>query len=239
MGLKMNKRMFFVIVIIMMILAVAGIMMMSSKILGNADSGKSRTVPEVLQRLPLSQIRQSDKVMIARLDNAIPIDGFSCASGWVHFTAEGRLQAFYLAETSDIQGNPIPKGTWIRLHPDQTLQFCCFPEDTTIQGYLCDGGRGGSEGVTTSFYPSGKLKSFYSPKDAVIHEIPCQAGLFQMISLYENGNLKQFTLSQNVVISGRNLFAGQTVIMDEGGQVQSVESPSILQRTRNWIVRIF
>lgn len=104
---------------------------------------------------------------------------------------------------------------------------------------MCDGGRGGSEGVTASFYPGGKIESFYTPKDAVIHGIPCQAGPFQIIYLYENGNLKQFTLSQDAVISGRNLSEGQTIVLNEHGEVQSVANLSIFERTGSWFARLF
>jgi hypothetical protein len=200
---------------------------------------KSHTIPKSIEHLPLSQIRRSGNVTIARLQNPAQIDGFSCAAGWIHFSESGRLQAFYLAETSTIQGSQIPKGTWIRLRADQTLQLCFFPEGTIIQGYVCDGGRGGSEGVATSFYPNGKLSSFYTPKDAVIHGIPCQAGPFQPIYLFENGNLKQFTLSSDAVIGGRNLSAGQTIVLNEHGEVQSATNLSIFESTRSWIVRLF
>jgi hypothetical protein len=235
----MKKSTILCMVIIAVLLVVVGIKIITPKISGSAGNGKSHVIPAALEQLPLSQIRPSTNITIAKLQKPLRIDGFSCAAGWIHFSTEGRLKAFVLAETSEIQGNRIPKGSWIRLHPDQTLQFCSFPEETTIQGYVCDGGWGGSEGVSTSFYPSGKLASFYMPKNAVIQGIPCQAGSFRPIFLYENGNLKQCTLSQDADIGGRNVTAGQTVVLDEGGQVKSVASLSILGRARNWMLRLF
>lgn len=237
--MQMKKLMLFSIPVIAVLLIVCCAWISWPKLFREASEHISSATQKSIENLPLSQVRQSGDVTIAQLQNPAQIDGFSCAAGWVQFSESGRLKAFYLAETSTIQGNQIPKGTWIRLRPDQTLQFCSFPEETIIQEYMCDGGRGGSEGVTTSFYPSGKLESFYTPKDAVIHGIPCQAGPFQIIYLYENGNLKQFTLSQDAVISRRNLSEGQTIVLNELGEVQSVANLSIFERTGSWFVRLF
>jgi hypothetical protein len=69
--------------------------------------------------------------------------------------------------------------------------------------------------------------------------MPCQAGPFQPIYLFENGNLKQFTLSQDAIISGRNLSEGQTIVLNEHGEVQSVTNLSIFERTGSWFTRLF
>ena len=125
------------------------------------------------------------------------------------------------------------------LNPDLTLRFCSFPENTNIQGYLCRGGSGGSEGVTTGFYPSGRLQSFFPPKDIEIQGIPCRATPFGPVSLYENGNLKQLTLARDTVIGGRSLDEGQTVVLSERGEVQSVSNPPMIERARSWFKKLF
>ena len=71
-----------------------------------------------------------------------------------------------------IQGTQIPKGTWVQLNQDLTIRFCSFPGDTNIQGHLCDGGAGGAKGVTTAFYPSGRLSAFFALNDVEIQGIP-------------------------------------------------------------------
>jgi hypothetical protein len=189
--------------------------------------------------LPLIQLREQGAVTIGRLESPMVIDGYPCDANWVHFAESGRLKAFYLSDACMIEGNRIPKGTWVQLNPDLTVRFCSFPEDTTIQGILCDGGVGGSEGVMTSFYPSGKLASFFLPKDSVIQGMPCKAGVLRSISLYENGNLKQFTLSGDAVLGGRTLSEGQTVVLGEGGDIQSIVNPSLFARARSWATRLF
>ncbi|MBN1566919.1 MAG: hypothetical protein JXA73_03675 [Acidobacteria bacterium] len=197
-------------------------------------------VPNLPAHLPpVAQLRKQGETVIVRIQGPAIIDGFPCSAGWVHFYESGRVKAFYLDETNTIQGNQIPKGTWIQLNPDQTLRTCFFPEDTNIQGYLCDGGAGGSEGVTTGFFPSGRLASFYPPEDVEIQGIPCKASLISGIYLYENGNLKEFTLSRDAVIAGRSLSGGQTVVLDERGEVQSVMSPSMYKRTVDWVIGLF
>jgi hypothetical protein len=198
-----------------------------------------RDKPKLPENLPLTKMRQQGTVTIAQLQSPVQIDGFPCAAGWVHFAESGQLQAFYLGETVTIGGNEIPKGTWIRLNPDLTLRFCSFPENTNIQGYLCRGGFGGSEGVTTGFYPSGQLQSFFPPKDIEIQGIPCQATLLGPVSLYENGNLKQLTLARDRVIEGRSLDQGQTVSLSERGEIQSVSKPPMIERARSWFNKLF
>jgi len=235
----MKKLALFGSLAIIALLVVCCLWIFKPKFSKDTDGHISPATQKSIEHLPLSQVRRSGNITIAQLQNPAQIDGFPCAAGWIHFSESGSLKAFYLAETSTIQGCQIPKGTWIRLYSDQTLQFCFFPEETIIQGYVCDGGRGGSEGVATLFYPSGKLGSFYTPKDVVIHGMPCQAGPFQPIQLYENGNLRQFTLSSNAVIGGRSLSEGQTIVLNEYGEVQWVYSLSIFERTGSWFTRLF
>ena len=198
-----------------------------------------RNKPKLPGNLPLTVVRQQGSVTITKLQSPAQIDGFPCAAGWVHFAESGQLQAFYLGETATVQGHEIPKGTWIRLNPDLTLRWCAFPENTNIQGYLCRGGSGGSEGVTTGFYPSGRLESFFPPKDIEIQGIPCRATPFGPVSLYENGNLKQFTLARDMMVGERALSGGQSVVLSESGEVRSVSNPSLIERTRNWFKKLF
>jgi hypothetical protein len=190
-------------------------------------------------QLPLSKTRSLNELLVARLQSPATIDGFPCAANWIHLGESGRLKAFYLGETCTIQSYEIPEGTWIQLNSDQTLRFCAFPEDVNIQGYLCDGGKGGSEGLTTGFYPGGRLSSFFSPKDIEIQGIPCKGSLYSPICFFENGNLREFTLSKDAVIGGRSLSGGQRVVFNEQGHVQSVSTHSVFERAGSWLVNVF
>jgi hypothetical protein len=167
------------------------------------------------------------------------IDGYPCDAGWVHFTDSEHLKAFSLSDSCMIQGNRIPKRTWIQLYPEQTPQSCSFPEDTVIQGYLCDGGFGGPEGVTTGFYPNGKLKAFFAPKDIVVQGFPCKASAFSPIYLHQNGKLKEATLSKDLVVGGVSLSSWQTVVLDDRGDILSVSRPARLFQARDWIAGLF
>lgn len=72
--------------------------------------------------------------------------------------------------------------------------LCVFPENTTVQGYKHRVG-GGAGDISISFYQNGKLHYFYSDEDVLIGEILCKRNIFNNISLYENGNLKECTLA--------------------------------------------
>jgi hypothetical protein len=187
----------------------------------------------------LTQLRQSGSVLIGRLESPMVLDGYPCDANWVHFAEAGKLKAFFLSDACMIQGNKIPKGTWIQLYPDQTVRFCSFPEDTVIQGHVCRGGSGGAKGVTTSFYPSGRLGGFYPPGDVEIQGIPIKVSPINGVDLHENGSLKDFTLSRDTVIGGRTLSAGQHVVLDEQGNVKSVVRPPFYERPLGWITRFF
>jgi hypothetical protein len=228
-----------ILILIAVLFVACGFWIFWPKLAPDKGGGVLITKPKSLAHLPLTQLRKQGAVMIGKLESPMIIDGYPCAANWVHLAESGRLQAFYLSDTCMIQGNQIPKGTWIRLNPDQTIRFCSFPGDTNIQGYICDGGIGGSEGVTTTFYPSGRLSGFYAPNDIEIQGIPCRAGLISGISLHENGYLKAFTLSRDAAIGGRALSAGQRVVLSEDGQIQSVSSPSMIERVGYWTKKLF
>jgi hypothetical protein len=202
---------------------------------GLATRGK----PKLPAHLPLTVVRRQGSVTIARLQSPAQIDGFPCAAGYVHFSETGHLQAASLGETCTVQDHEIPKGTWVRLNSDLTLKFCSFPQNTAIQGYLCRGGPGGSEGVSTGFYPSGRLQSFFPPEDIEIQGVPCRATPFGPVYLHENGELKELTLARDTMIGGRALDEGQSVVLNERGEVQSVSNPSLIERARSWFKKIF
>ena len=213
-------------------------MFRSGRILEEAEGARIEK-PESLAYLPMTELRKSGSALISRLESPMVIDGYPCDANWIQFTEIGRLRAFFLSDACLIQGNRIPKGTWVQLYPDLSIRFCSFPEDTIIQGYLCDGGSGGAKGVTASFYPSGRLKGFYPPRDVEIKGIPCRASPINGISVYENGNLEGFTLSRNTIIGGRALSSGQRVVLNEQGDIKSVTNPPIYERPLGWITRFF
>ena len=236
---KARRR--FACLIIVAVLAAAAIIaffILRTRFTGPESRSVSPANRQRIAQLSLSRTRQSGKVMTGRIGNAAWIDGFPCAAGWVHFSESGRLTAFFSDEPVIIQGNQIPKGTWIKLNADSALASCFFPEDTTIQGYTCRGSVGGAEGVATGFYPSGRLSAFFPRNDTMVGGIPCKASSFSAVYLHENGNLKQCMVTREVAFGGRTLSEGETVHMDGEGNIQSVSEPSWFTRAGNWVKKL-
>lgn len=197
---------------------------------------------ESIERLPLSEIRVSGGTVIGRSDNEVVIEGHPCASGWVHFDEAGRLKGCQSSRPHVISGIQIPAGTWISFNPvwaNPNSFVCSFPEDIVVQGYTCKGSRLGSEGPSTVFYESGRLAAFSSREDAVIQGVTCMGSAFHLISLHENGNLKECTLANDEVIGGRRVSSGQTVVLNDGGEVEDIRSHPFFERTLTTVSRFF
>lgn len=182
----------------------------------------------------MTRARQSGTVMIGRIQAAAEIDGIPCSAGWVHFDKSGVLRSCLLDRPANIQGNVIPKGTWIRLNPDSSLAWCSFPADTEIQGYVCRGGMGGAEGVATRFYPDGRLDAFFPRIDTMVGGVLCEASLSGAIYLHRNGSLKECTVAGETVLDGRTLYKEQRVSLDLNEHIQAVSNPSWFARVRIW-----
>jgi hypothetical protein len=125
--------------------------------------------------------------IIGYLRNNTTIQGYPCSAGWVHFSKDGKLKLLQLVDATTIHNFKYPKNSWIRLGGEYLV--CAFPHDTVIQGYLCKG-SGGVKGIQTSFYKSGRLRSFYTNKSLLVNEIVCYSGCFNIIILNEDGTLK-------------------------------------------------
>jgi len=182
----------------------------------------------------MTRARQSGTVMIGRIQAAAEIDGIPCSAGWVHFDKSGVLRSCLLDRPANIQGNVIPKGTWIRLNPDSSLAWCSFPADTEIQGYVCRGGMGGAEGVATRFYPDGRLDAFFPRIDTMVGGVLCEASVSGAIYLYRSGSLKECTVAGETVLDGRTLYKEQRVSLDLNEHIQAVSNPSWFARVRIW-----
>jgi hypothetical protein len=145
------------------------------------------------------------------------IDGFPCAADWVELSREGELRNFCLSEDFTVANVHLQKGTWVFMKKAGKL-LCVLPENTEYQGYICKGG-GGRKGIHTTFYPSGKLRSFYPLKDVTINGIRCKASIFNNVALYENGHLKYCKLSKESIINGKKYPQNFVLNLDENGKV--------------------
>lgn len=139
-------------------------------------------------------------------------------SGWLHLRNNGSVAGGLLHHESEVNGIKIPFGTWVSFDNDGNLLRCHFPENKRIQGYSCIG-TGGAKGVTVTFYPSGKLKYFFSPKNVEIDGILCKGSVFNIIGLHENGRLMTATAAEDIEYDGISINKGTQLELDENGNL--------------------
>lgn len=154
--------------------------------------------------------------IIGYLSEATQIQGYPCSADWVQFNKSWKLTLLKLSEEKQIGETIFPKDTWIKPRKDRLIVV--FPGNTVIQGYHCRG-NGTSKGIQTSFYPSGKLYSFFPPEDVRIGQINCKASLLNNIVLFENGTLKSCTLAEDQLIQQENFKKGSRVSFHQDGRV--------------------
>lgn len=149
------------------------------------------------------------------------IQGYPCEKGWIHFRSNWELLSFQLSEKYTYNGIELPAKTWIHkpYHEGTKNYVISLPYDMEIQGHLCDG-SGGYKGTHTGFYESGKLRSYFAPKDVVIDGVPCKSTLFENINLYENGKLQQCKLSKDYERNSKKYKKGSILSFDENGNVK-------------------
>ncbi len=160
--------------------------------------------------------KNDTSVIVGFLKNKTVIQGYPCAADWVQFNQDWKLTLFKLDEKTVINNFEFPKNSWIRQNNDRLV--CAFPKDTVIQEYVCRG-SGGSKGIQTSIYPNGKLESFFTKDNIKIGEIKCKGGVFNNIILYDNGLLKECTLSEDQIIKGISYKKGTRITIDLNGNI--------------------
>ena len=167
-----------------------------------------------------SRVRFEKDLAIGVLKEDSVIGGRPCRKGWVHMKSNGVPVGFTAARDIDLGRFVIPAGTWVFQDANGVVTVCAFPRDTSVQGHLCRGGCGGSEGVQAAFYPDGALKQYFLRHDTEIQGIPCKAGsVTESIELYENGRLKACALSRDLSQGGRTRPAGARIRFDPEGAI--------------------
>lgn len=108
--------------------------------------------------------------------------------------ADGALDECPLARDTTIHGLRLPRGTWIKLHPDRRLDGAWLPHDVTLQGVPCKGS--GYKGWSVRFHESGALKLCYLAREATIDGVRCRRAGFvtelsgnTAVTLDRNGRL--------------------------------------------------
>jgi len=144
------------------------------------------------------------------LDAPTEIQGYPCARGYAWFLPDGHLKQCTVSRETAFGEASAPAGSIVVLRLDGTPNYLFLAHDAPVLGYTCKGGGplGPSEGATTAFYPSGKLKQCWLAEDQVVQGIPCMAagGFFSAMfhhggfstDFYESGKLRSCTLSKNL-----------------------------------------
>lgn len=161
-----------------------------------------------------------------RLTRDTMLDGVRCAPtgrAYAVLHANGTLDECPLQMDSVIAGHPLPRLTWIRLHPDRTLYDVWLPRDATLQGIPCKGG--GYKAWSVRFHPGGRLALCYLARDATIDGVPCRAASFvtelsgsTQVGLHENGRLRSCRLSRSVTRDGLTLKRGARITLTPDGR---------------------
>jgi len=118
-------------------------------------------------------------------------------------------------------GADIPAESQISFYDDYTAFF--LGSDTEIQGYCCNGNfaRKTSQGISTTLYLSGKLRSFFPCDDVEINGILCLSSPFAGVKLFENGKIKECKLAADQEVEGIQYKKKTVLFFDETGAVIS------------------
>ena len=98
---------------------------------------------------------EANGLVIGYLGADTLVGGRPCRQGWVHLHPNGTPAGFTAAQDFALACFTIPAATWVFQNADGIVIVCVFPRDIDIQGHVCRGGIGGSEGIQTAFYPDG------------------------------------------------------------------------------------
>jgi hypothetical protein len=148
--------------------------------------------------------------------------------GRAEFRPDGTLESATLAEAMTLGAARLPARSVVHLRPDGTPDWCFLPEDTVIEGHLCQGG--GHEWMT-QFHPDGRLKSAGLARVELLQGVPCDRGSFWTEVLggggrtvfHPNGSLARARVARTVQLQGQTLRRGQHVRLDEAGTITSCE----------------
>ena len=188
-----------------------GVVLALSLILMSCDRTTEYSV--IKRGIHFSKIHTSSSgVSTGRMTVRNIIQGIPCEEGWVHFKKDGGLLSCQLYTEYTLKNVTLPAHTWIHLpyHDHQTGFVCSLPHDQEIQGFLCEG-TGGYKGTHTSFYETGKLRSFYPVRELIVSGVPCKATPFVNVQLHENGSLKSCKLSADYTIQNTEIKKGEII----------------------------
>jgi hypothetical protein len=151
-----------------------------------------------------------------RLTQEANVQGKLC-TGWLWFHDDGSIRQFQNDKDIVLQDNLIPQMSTIFLREDGSLDHVWLYHDISIQDYPCTGSTWSK--TSTGFHPNGTLRYFFPRKTLNIQGFPIKPGGLAGVSFYENGNLHQFYLHDDIEISGITYSKGLRLTLDEQGNV--------------------
>lgn len=181
----------------------------------------------VINDMKFSRIRFSvsdgdTTTVIGYLKEDADINGYPCRAGWVHFDGGWQPRHFCLSRDHTVRNVDLPAGTWVNFAPDDNIFSVVFTDDTIFRGCHCMG-RGGMNGVQTTFYSSGALRQFFPASDAVIDNVNCMGGVLHPVTLHENGKLLSCTLNEEITLEGKTIRKGTGIRIDTSGIITTDE----------------
>lgn len=139
------------------------------------------------------------------------VQGYPCKAGFIALHDDLSLTLFTAASAIEFGDITVPPKTYVYINQGGHIERCAFPADVEIQGHLCRGGWGGPQGVTTSFYDSGKLRYFFSREDAEIDGVLCKGSLLHGIRLHEDGSLSECRSAAQQTVDGVTYGKGSEI----------------------------
>jgi len=156
-----------------------------------------------------------------RLDKTTEIQGYTCKPGYAWFYDGGALSSCQLEREVAFGEATVPAGSWITISPTGQPDFAFLRDDTRIGAVTCMGSNMGREGVSTSFYPGGRLRACFLAGDQEIQGVPCVHDGFisevfhgnSVVEFYENGDLHSCRLSRAATVRGQAFDKGERVYL--------------------------
>jgi hypothetical protein len=139
------------------------------------------------------------------------VQGYPCKAGFIALHDDLSLWLFTAASPIEFGDITIPPKTYVGINERGHIDGCAFPADIEIQGHLCRGGWGGAQGVTTSFYDSGRLCYFFSREDVEVDGVFCKGSLLHGIRLHEDGSLSECRSARMQTVGGVTYGKGSEI----------------------------
>ena len=156
------------------------------------------------------------------------IDGVPCARttrARAEFHANGRLLECPLSRDASFGPQQLPRGSWVLLHADGSINGSWLSRDTPLSGISCKGD--GYKQWSVRFYPTAELRLCFLRVTTVIEGVPCRAGTFwgeirggqnTAVHLHRNGRLARCQVAHDTTVGGVRYAAWEVVTRDSTGR---------------------